>query len=208
MNKNLWQRFQEWFVKQISHVKWKQRSELTDDDKAVIREMLVHDYYVIATRRRNFLSSFCICLGHFILTGRWGFYTHVLMNMEDEVHSDSDFKLIEATTKGTKFSTFEQVFSGVDAVALLKPVSMTVKEWTACMDKAKEQLGKPYDNLFNIMNDSEVNCVELVRIALMALPDYNTRFANFEKMISKKKFLTPQMFVECPDFHIYFTVKR
>lgn len=208
MDKSLFQRIQEWFVKKISHIKWTQKKTLDDVDRAILRDALASDYFIIATRRRNYLTSFFINLGHFLMTGRWGYFTHVLMNLEDTVNDDSDFRFIEATTKGTKYSTFDQVFDGVDGVALVKPHSMTLIEWTSCLDTAKLQLGKPYDNLFNVKNDLEVNCVELVRIALMALPDYSTRFANFEKMLKTKKTLTPDMFAECDDFHIYHMIRK
>lgn len=208
MEKTFFQKIQEWFVELITPIKWKPKKTLKEPQLSEIRAALTTDYYIIATRRTNFLTSFFINLGHFLLTGRWGFYTHVLMNLEDEVKADNDFRLIEATTHGTKYSTFEQVFTGVNAVGLIKPHSMTVEEWTACMDAAKEHLGKPYDNLFNVKNDLEINCVELVRLALMALPDYSTRFANFEKLLSKKGTLTPSMFAECKDFHVYKVFKR
>ena len=207
MEKSFFQKIHEWVVVTITPIRWKQRSQITSAQKEVIREKLTHDYFIIATRRRNYLTTFFIGLGHFLLTGKWGHYSHVLMNLEDEVHSDSDFRLIEATTKGTIYSTFEKVFDRVDSVALIKPHSMTVEEWTKCMDAAKEHLGKPYDNLFNIKNDMEINCVELVRIALSALPDYRFRFANFENMIARKNNITPQMFLDCPDFHVYAEFK-
>lgn len=208
MEKTFFQKIHEWFVKKISHIKWDQKRTLDDVDKAILRDALTSDYFIIATRRRNYLTSFFINLGHFLMTGRWGYFTHVLMNLEDSVNDDSDFRFIEATTKGTKYSTFEEVFGNVDGVALIKPRSMTLDEWTSCLDTAKLQLGKPYDNLFNVKNDLEVNCVELVRIALMALPDYNTRFSNFEKMLKEKKTLTPDMFAECDDFHIYHMIRK
>lgn len=208
MDKSLFQRVQEWFVQTITHVKWAQKKQLTDVDYAILRDALSSDYFIIATRRSNYLTSFFISLGHFILTGKWGYFTHVLMNLEDSVNDDSDFRFIEATTKGTKYSTFEEVFGNVDGVALIKPRTMSLDEWTSCLDAAKLQLGKPYDNLFNVKNDLEINCVELVRIALMALPDYDTRFTNFEKMLKKKKILTPDMFAECDDFHIYHMIRK
>ena len=208
MEKTFFQKIHEWFVKAISHIKWDQKKTLDDVDKAILRDALTSDYFIIATRRRNYLTSFFINLGHFLMTGRWGYFTHVLMNLEDSVNDDSDFRFIEATTRGTKYSTFEEVFGNVDGTALIKPRSMTLDEWTSCLDTAKLQLGKPYDNLFNVKNDLEVNCVELVRIALMALPDYHTRFANFEKMLKEKKTLTPDMFAECDDFHIYHMIRK
>lgn len=203
------EKLQEWFVKLISPIRWKQRNNLTSADKNSLRALLTHDYFVICIRRSNYLTAFFISLGHFFLTGRWGYYTHTMMNLEDEVKSDDDFRIIEATTVGgTQYSTFDAAFDEVNAVALIKPHSMTLEEWTACLDRASTFIGVPYDNLFDLKSTNEINCVELIRLALQALPDYETRFANFEKLVSKKKYLTPHMFAECKDFHIYHVVKR
>jgi hypothetical protein len=208
LKKTSLQKLQEWFIMDVlAKVKWKQQHPLTEAQLDTLNELLSDDYFIIATRRSNFLTSFFINFGHFLLTGKFGFYTHVLMNLENEVATEDDFRFIEATTHGTKYSTFDQVFSGVDAVSLIKPKDMTLDEWTECLDAARLKLGTPYDSLFNIKNDQEINCVELIRIALQALPDYSTRFANLEKLLAKKKKLTPQMIVDCPDFHVYIVVK-
>lgn len=192
-----------------SKVKWSQRSHLTDSDIAEIRERCTKDYYIIATRKRNYLSTFFIGLANFFLTGKWGFYSHVLMNLEDKVEGDEDFRFIEATGTGTHYSTLMDVFGTVDAVALIKPKSMTVAEWTAALDSVKKYLGIPYDNLFDLRNTLEINCVELVRLALSTLPDYDTRFAQFEEFIKEKADkLTPEMFLMCDDFHVVWEVKR
>lgn len=195
-------------VELIGKVHWKQTHPILNSDRYVIQEMLKKDYYIITTRRSNHLSTFFIGLGHFLLTGRWGFYSHVLMNLEDEVKSEDDFRLIEATGVGTHFSSFWDVFGTVDAVALLKPKCMTVDEWTAVMERSMTDLGKPYDSLFDLKNDQALSCVELIRNALKALPDYDTKFAAFEAMIKKRKNLTPSMFVECSDFEIVYKVRR
>lgn len=211
MQKSFFQKIQEWIVKQVTKVSWNSwsnRPVLNETDKAILRDALTTDYFVITTRKRNYLTTFFINLGHFFLTGRWGYFTHVLMNLEDAVKTDSDFRFIEATTHGTKYSSFSQVFDNTNGVALIKAKDLTLNEWTACLDAAKLQLGKPYDNLFNVKNDLEVNCVELIRIALQALPDYSTRFSAFEQLLAKKKTLTPQMFLECEDFHIYYEIKK
>jgi Permuted papain-like amidase enzyme, YaeF/YiiX, C92 family len=197
------------FIKWMSKADWKQKYHLSPENEALLKSSLEKDYYIIATRKDNQLSTFFIGLGHFLLTGKWGYYSHVLMNLEDEVKTDDDFRLIEATGKGVKYSNFDQVFDGAYAVALISPQSMTVAEWTECLDAAKTHLGTPYDNLFNLKSDLEINCVELCRIALQALPDYSTRFAAFEALIKKEDGkLTPQMFLECPDFEVKLTLKR
>jgi hypothetical protein len=208
MFKKLYEGFVEGGVKLITKVKWKQRHELPEADKQRIRELLTKDYYIITTRRGYFLSTFFISLSHFVLTGRWGHYSHVLMNLEDEVRSDADFRLVEATTRGTKYSTFDEVFSNVDAVRLLKPRHMDIGKWTEVFDAADSYIGTPYDNLFDLKTDTRMSCVELVRALLKRLPTYRVDFHNFELMIFHYGNLTPQMFVECDDFETVLEIRR
>ena len=84
---------------------------------------------------------------------------------------------------------------------------MSIEEWTAALDRAKTYLGVPYDNLFDMKNSLEINCAELVRLALQATPDYDTKFAAFEALLARKKKLTPDMFANCPDFEVVWAVK-
>lgn len=195
-------------VQFIGRVHWKQRHAIFEDDKKRVREILTSNYCIALTRRSNHLSTYFISLGHFLLTGKFGFWSHSLMNVEDEVNDPSDFRLIEALGTGTRYSTFESVFGTVDAVALLKPKGITIEEWTSIMDTLKMQLGKPYDTMFDIMNSNKISCVELVRLGLQSIDNYSERFAAFERMIASKKNLTPQMFYDCPDFEVYYAVRR
>lgn len=192
----------------VGNVQWKQSRELSGAELDEILERLTPHYYIILTRRSNHLSTYVICLANLILTGKWGHYSHVLMNLEDEVTEEKDFRLIEATGKGIHYSLFQEVFGGIDSVALLKPKNMSLDAWTAVMDKAKTQLGKPYDTLFDLKNDLALSCVELVRVALQAESNYTTNFSNFEKMISECKNLTPNMFLQCSDFEVVYEVRR
>jgi hypothetical protein len=130
------------------------------------------------------------------------------MNLEDTVKSADDFRFIEATGEGVHYSGFEDVFGHVDAVALIKPKHMTIEEWTEALDSAKTYLGRPYDNLLDLKSSLEVNCVELIRLALQGIPDYDIKFANFEKMVAAKKKLTPDMFHECDDFEVVYKITR
>jgi len=208
MKYTFFQKVQIWFIELLAKVHWKQKDSLTADDDAMLKEWFAKDYYIIASRRGNYLTTFFIALGNWFLTGRWGFYSHVLMNLEDEVVTDDDFRFIEATGKGTHYSTYYEVFHKVDAVALIKPKNMPIEEWTEALDAIKVYLGAPYDNLFDLKNNLEINCVELIRLALLHTPNYETRFAEFEKMIAKKKKLTPDMFTECSDFEVVYSIKR
>lgn len=180
---------------------------LDGNDQDKIRQMLTKDYYIVVTRRRNHLSTWTTMIADRIITGKWSYYAHALMNLEDAVDTDEDFRLMEATAIGTHYSPFGDVFN-CNSTALLKPKSMTIDQWTAVMDKAKTDLGKPYDTLFQIAQDQQLDCVELVRNALQADVNYATNFANFEALIAKYKYLTPQMFYDCPDFEVVTEIRN
>jgi len=207
MKHSLIQTVQIWCIRQLSKIYWKETRLLSQEDNDTIKQMLTSDYFIIATRKSNYLTTFFIALGNFLLTGKWGFYSHVLMNLEDEVKDDNDFRFIEATGAGVRYSTFEEVFGRVDAVALIKPKNMTLKEWTKALDRAKTYLGRPYDNLFNLKSDLEINCVELIRLALQDTPNYAENFAEFEKLVAKTKKITPDMFANCSDFTVVYIIR-
>lgn len=194
-----------WIVLSIGKIHWKTKKVLTLEEQDIIRKMIIKDYFIILTRRSNHLSTFFINFSDFILTRKWGFWSHALMNLEDNVTSDIDFRLIEATGIGTHYSPFEKVFD-VQTAVLLKPKKMTLTEWTLLLDRSKEQIGKPYDTLFNIKDSKALSCVELVRFILQGLPNYETDFANFENLIRKYKNLSPQMIFDCGDFEVVFLV--
>lgn len=208
MEYTFFQKVQIWFIQLAAKVHWKQKDSLTKNDDAKLKEMFEKDYYIIATRRSNYLTTFFISIGHFFLTGKWGFYSHVLMNLEDTVKTDDDYMFIEATGAGTHYSGYKDVFNKVDAVALVKPKNISIEDWTKALDKLKVYLGRPYDNLFDLKSNLEINCVELIRLALEETPNYSQNFAEFEKLVAKKKKLTPDMFVQCPDFEIVYRIKR
>lgn len=205
--KKLWRAFVEWVVLTIGKIHWGYRDGLTQEELDKIKALLTPNYYVILTHRNNHLSTFFVGLANFVLTGKWSYWAHALMNLEDEVKSADDFRLVEATGKGVHYSTFDEVFK-VHGVVLLCPKNMSAEHWTAVMDKANSELNKPYDTLFDLKNDNALSCVELIRTALMAEPDYAINFANFEKMISERKNLSPQMFYDCPDFTVVFETRH
>ena len=182
--------------------------ELTVDEQNNIRSLLQDNYYIILTRRETHLSTYAINISHLFLTGRLGYYSHGLMNLEDTVNNDADFRLIEATGAfGVAYTEFMKVFD-CDSVALLRPKNMSADEWVAAMDKLKQQEGKEYDTLYDLRDDAKVSCVELIRTALKGSPNYDVDFANFEKMIAKASNLDPQMIYECPDFIVEYEVRH
>ena len=207
-----------WFVPLISWVTWNGLKALVngglffnirEEDWDEIEERLAKNHYVILTRNATHLSTYFVAVGNKIATGKWGYWGHALMNLEDtNTPTEDDFRLVEATSKGVHYSTFFEVFT-CDSVALLKPKGLTHEQWLRVMNKAKTELGKPYDNLMDLTTDQDINCVELVRVALQSLPDYDQRFANLEAMIKEHgNNLTPDMLYECPDFEIVFEVRR
>lgn len=206
----LWSLIKDRVAKWTGSVHWHVNKTVTASELDVLRVKLKNDYFIILTRHNGYLSTYAISIAHFLLTlGKRGYYSHVLMNLEDEVNKDADFRFIEATGKGTHFSDFKDVFDPqITSVALLKPKSMTLEKWTRAMDKAKTALGRPYDTVFDLATDNELSCVELVRFALRGEPNYDEDFKEFESMISKYKNLTPQMFFGCPDFEIVWETRH
>ena len=193
----------------IGKINWKTKRVLSPEEFETIRQKLKDDYYIILSRHDGHLSTYAIALAHCFLTHHWGYYAHVFMNLEDTVLSDNDYRFIEATGTGVHISGFSGVFDDqTSSVALLKPKSMSLDKWTSVMDKAKTELGKPYDTLFDLANDNKLSCVELVRDALRNEPNYETDFANFEAMIADAKNLDPQMFYECSDFVVEYETRH
>ncbi len=208
---NIFSKILDKLVTLIGKINWKPKHIISDASKKIISDMMVTDYYIILTRHDNHLSTYAEAVAHLFIAGKFGYYAHALMNLEgDDVTTTEDFRLVEATGRGVHYSTFDYVFGECSDVALLKPKSMTIEEWTAALDKAKTNLGKPYDTLLDLYNDNAMNCSELVRNALMASPDYYTDFANFERMIKENpmKNLDPHLFYECPDFEVVFEVRK
>jgi len=187
----------------IGKVNWKTKRVLTETDMLKIQELLKDNYYIILTRHNGRLTAYAISLAHFLITGRRGHYGHALLNIEDEVKTNDDFQFIESISQGVKYSSFDEVFDKqVGSVVLLKPRSMTIEKWTAILDKAKTELGKPYDLTLDVTTDDALDCVELVRDALKGEDNYATDYAHLEAMIAKYKTLDPQMIYECEDFTV------
>ena len=187
----------------IGKVNWKTKRVLTETDMLKIQELLKDNYYIILTRHNGRLTAYAISLAHFLITGRRGHYGHALLNIEDEVKTNDDFQFIESISQGVKYSSFDEVFDKqVGSIVLLKPRSMTIEKWTAIIDKARSELGKPYDLALDITTEDAINCVELVRDALKGEASYATDYSDLERMIKKYKTLDPQMIKECTDFEV------
>jgi hypothetical protein len=183
---------------------WSKRSRITDSDKQQIAQVLASGYYIILTGERHYLSSVIISLLSWIKTGVWADYTHVLMNCDNitDANNTAGFKFVEATGTGVHYSAFDQVFN-CDTVCLLSPKNISNTEWTKIIDALLAQQGKPYDDLFDLSDDTRVSCVELVLNALRAA-DYHEKFANLQSLIEKENNLVPQMYRSCQDFTVIF----
>jgi hypothetical protein len=204
-------------VTQVAAVNWSQLKakvtgkryyNLTDADLAYIKKSLKDNYLIILTRRKTHLTTYLIEALSLAQTGLSSYWTHALMNMEgDNPIADGDFRLMEATQSGVHWSNFMQVFD-CDAVALLKPKYISLEDWTAAIDKMVSEAGKPYDDLFDLADDTHLSCVELVRTSLMNVPAYASKFSHFEEMIKNFGNLTPQMYYNCQDFEVIWEIRR
>ncbi len=181
---------------------------LTPEDHDKLFELLKPGYYIILTRRNTHLTTYLIALASRIKEGKFAHYTHALMNCNNEkVRDKHQLTFIEATGKGVGYSFFDQVLD-CDSVCLLKPKNVDETEWIDIIDKMYQQYGKEYDTVFDLSESDKLSCVEMVRVALMADPNYEKDFSDFEAMIKKYGNLTPQLFRDSPDFEVVLEIKR
>lgn len=185
-----------------SKITWRSRNRLTEAERDEIAKMLASGYYVILTGNSNSLSSLIVSFLSWFTTGKWAKYTHVLMNCDNiEDASERDqFKFVEATSIGVHYSTFDAVFD-CDHVCLLTPANVSNEEWTKVIDSLLNQVGKPYDDLFDLADSSRASCVEVVLDALKAA-NYEEDFGHLIDMIEHEGNLVPEMYRNCPDFAI------
>ena len=187
-----------------SRIYWSRQHKITDAARDEIAQKLAAGYYIILTGSSTHLSSVIVSFLTWIKTGRWGRYSHVLMNCDNitDPNNRGGFKFVEATARGVHYSTFDEVFA-CDRVCLLTPTMVSNEEWTRVIDTLLKQLGRPYDDLFDLADDTHQSCVEVVLQALKAA-DYNNDFRHLEAMIRSKGNLVPEMYRDCPDFVVAF----
>ena len=194
-------------VELIGKCTWKLRNGITPEEQATIRQLLAENYYIILTRNNNHLSTYMINISDFLIGNGWSYWVHGLLNLEDMTDPNGNFELVESTAVGVHVDTFADIFA-LNSTVLLKPKSMPIEDWTKIVTQAIADVGKPYDYLFNINQTSSFSCVEFVRNALQADPDYATNYANFEALVQKFKRVTPQMLYECGDFEVVYEVRH
>jgi hypothetical protein len=181
---------------------------LTEDEKYYCAQILRSGHYLILTEHKSYLTSYLIGAMCLIKTGKWPTYCHVLMNLDvGSKFERNGFKLMEATNSGVHYSTFEEVFN-CDNICLIQPKNMDLKKWQCVMDELATQLGKSYDNFFNINDESHVSCVEMCLESLRASPTFEEDFPNLNEMIKKVGNLTPQMYRDCLDFNVVYETKH
>ena len=181
------------------------------------RRLMNEGVWIWVARRRTHLTSYLISFADWLLhlkvwaknkfkgpRPRFGYWTHVFIN-------DVDGTIIEAIGTGVQDSYFDDVFN-CDAVACLAPTFISKEEWAQVSEKvikkAFAQLGKHYDSVFDIADDSEVSCIELVRTCLKEVDNYEEKFKDFEQAIKIYKNLTPQMLYESKSFTVLWEVRR
>lgn len=182
---------------------------LTWHDWIQIAEKLQSGYFIILTYRKSHLSSYAVQVGHFVLTGKFGDYSHALCNIEPDKKGYDlyDFKFIEAVGKGVVRDYWWDTMN-VDRVCILKPKYYTQAEFDSCVTEIYDEIGKSYDKNFKYNDPKQRSCVEIARERMIHLPDYFTKMRVFEYMIQNEKNLTPQMFRDCPDFEVVLEIKR
>lgn len=182
--------------------------ELTQEDHEKIKARLREGYYFTLIRRKSHLTTYLISFASFITTGKWGYWSHALCNVEDEVKTDEDYKLVESTKTGAHYSSFLEVFN-CDSVVLLKPKNLSMEEYTRVLDEVilELQAKLEYDFILNINDPSRVSCVELLYQAIVKA-GYIDRFPNLVKLIKDINNLTPDMFYQCGDFEVELEIRR
>ena len=200
LNKINW----EWYFK------WKYGNKylLKLKDHAEIAAVLNEGNYLILSRRSSHLTTYLIALVHFILTGKWGYWGHISMNIEKDIIKDfNEFKFIESVGSGVKKSSFHQIFN-CDSIAILKPKCPDGIEWEKVIEESLSNLGKKYDLELDLNDESKMNCVELILDALKQVPNYEYKFHGLLAEIKQQKNLTPDMFYECGSFDVILEIRR
>jgi hypothetical protein len=181
---------------------------LTELEKDYIYTQLKLRNYVILSRRSTHLTTYLITLGHRLLTGGRGYWSHACINIEgDRVNSPREIIILESTSKGVTRSGFDEVFD-CDSCALLLPRYSSEKEWGDAIETAKKYVGYEYDALNDLESDKAVNCVELLLLAIKTIPNHRDKFRGVFAYLDKYKKLTPDMLEDCGSFTTYYEISK
>lgn len=180
---------------------------VTEAEKDYIRALLRIQPCFILIEDRSYLSSYLIRILSWITTKQWPKYTHVLMNFDIGMGSHPDgFLLIEATNSGVHFSTFDYVFA-CDNVCLTT-VDISRVDWEQVRLGLAKQLGKKYDDWFDIRDNSHVTCVEMCWDALNEIGDRSGVFPTLVARIEKFDQLTPEDFLHSNEIILVYETKH
>lgn len=179
--------------------------DLTTKDIARACEFMLRDRFIGLSWKKTHISSYLIAFAHWLITGRWSFWAHAWINVDNEEFDSSKIKIFEAVAAGTIISPFWKVLN-CDAILLLKPKNISEYSWDRAAEYLKNKLGAKYDIWDDFHDDKELNCVELVVEAILhAAPE---SLPNLQKMMRKYNRLTPQMIAECGDFKVCLQIRR
>jgi hypothetical protein len=191
--------------------------DLTSEDREYARKLMSQCTHIWVSRRQTHLTTYLINFADFALAlfywaksnfhgprPKFGYWAHAFINT-------SATKIVEAVAVGVREINFDDAFD-VDSVAALLPSKIPWDLWlqvsALVVKKAEAQEGKKYDSIFNIMDDSKVSCIELVRLALRELGAYQEYFFDFERTISQYKNVTPDMLYHSKSFNVVWEVRR
>ena len=182
--------------------------ELTHNDHQKILDVLEKGNYFILTRRNCHLSTYLCSIANFFLTGHWGYWSHFCMNIE--LGSDDLFNksaILESIGTGVKTSRFYEVFN-CSSVCILKPILPGRTNWENLIEKSIiRNVGKAYDNFFELNNPESMSCVEIGLDAIKQVTNYEKKFHGLVAMINNEKNLTPDMFLMSGSFEVVLEIK-
>lgn len=194
-------------VKFFAKINWvhlrKKEWLLTPQDHLQILKHLKTSNYIILIKRRGYLSDPMICFANWYFTGKWGYWTHVLMNIEGDVGTPI---LVEATGKGVHKSVFNEVFN-CDSVCIMRP-RISYATWEDINNIAYSYFGREYDTLGDILDDKKLNCVEYVMDCLLKLPNGPIYFHGLTAFLKMFKNLTPDMYKYCGSFEVVYEARH
>lgn len=207
----------DFLVQLMGKIKWERlremltgrRYNLTIEDWGKVFSVLKHQPYIVLTYRKAHLSTWLVRAAELLLNQKWGCYGHVLVSFQRRIPvcKYSDIRFIEAIGKGVTDSHWSDVFD-VDGVCVLRPRYYDSATLLKQVPHVENDIGKPYDDALNPYDDHQMACVEVGRELLKHIPKYEHTMRVFENMISRRKYLTPDMFKDCPDFEIVLEIKK
>lgn len=137
----------------------------------------------------------------------WQISEKVICN-SDYTHTaiyEGNGKLIEADEDGVKRTDIREYFKGPEHIAIIRPPYKSEDDIKGMLNYANAQIGKNYDEEFNLDDDSEIYCSELAYHALRAMPNpITSTTTNF----FGKKIIGPNYFEKTPGAKNIYSTKN